>query len=147
MFWSILERSVFSFAFSGFDEERKHVSRFPFPFVGQRWFEAMAAGCVVVGKRPAGEEADALLDWPDSTLELDSDPDVAVEQLLGWLGDPDRLASIGLRNAAEVRGKHDWTARLDDMEPKVREILGTLGSSTPLHGAGARNDVAVARMS
>ena len=147
MFWSILERSVFAFAFASFDEERKQLSRFPFSFVGQRWFEAMAAGCVVVGQRPTGKEADQLLDWPDSTLELDRDPDAAIEQLLDWLGDPDRLASIGLRNAARTREKHDWTARLDLIAPKVREILGKRGSSAPIPGGETRSGLAAARTS
>jgi hypothetical protein len=145
MFWSILERSMFAFAFTAFDEARKQSSRFPFSFVGQRWFESMAAGCVVVGQRPAGEETDQLLDWPDSTLELDPDPDAAIGQLLDWLGDPERLASIGLRNAAETRKKHDWTARLDLMEPKVREILGKRGSSAPIRGVKTGSDLAAAR--
>ena len=147
MFWSILERSMFAFAFTGFDEERKQSSRFPFSFVGQRWFEAMAAGCVVVGQRPTGEEADQLLDWPDSTLELDPDPDAAIGQLLDWIGDPERLAAIGLRNAARTREKHDWTARLNLIEPKVREILGGYGSSAPIRGVGSGNDLAAARTS
>lgn len=147
MFWSILERSIFAFAFTSFDEERRQNSRFPFSFVGQRWFEAMTAGCVVVGQRPTGEEADQLLDWPDSTLELERDPDAAIEQLLDWLGDPDRLTSIGLRNAAKTREKHDWTARLDFIAPKIREILGKHGSSAPIRGAGTRSGLAVARTS
>jgi hypothetical protein len=138
MFWSMSERSVFSLAFAGFKEERKQISRFPFPFVGQRWFEAMAAGCVVVGQRPGGEEVDQLLDWPESTLELDSQPETAIEQLLDLLGDPDRLASIGLRNAAETREKHDWARRLDQMEPRVQELLGKRGSSASLPRTGAR---------
>jgi Glycosyl transferases group 1 len=147
MFWSVLERSVFAFSFMSFDEERSQSSRFPFPFVGQRWFEAMAAGCVVVGQRPTGEEADQLLDWPDSTLELDRDPDAAIDQLFDWLGDPDRLASIGLRNAAKTREKHDWTARLDLIEPKVQEILGRRGGSAPIRGTGGGSNFAAARTS
>lgn len=136
MFWSLSERSVFSFAYSG--TEVDPLDRFPYSLVGQRWFEAIAAGCVVVGRRPAGEEADELLDWPDATLELDADPEAAVAQLHAWLKDPDRLREIGLRNAAKARERHDWTHRLDLMEPAIREILGRRGSSPALGFAPPR---------
>ena len=98
--------------------------RFPFSLVGQRWFEALAAGCVVAGRRPTGEEAAELLDWPDATLELPSQPEAAVAQLLEWLRDPDRLRAIALRNAAAARAKHDWRHRLETIEPRIRELLG-----------------------
>ena len=124
MFWSISERAIFSFAFDSYNPHQKQKSRFAFSFVGQRWFEAMSAGCVVVGRRPTCPEADQLFDWPDSTLDLDNDPEAASSQLVDWLGDRDRLRSIGLRNAAEVRRKHDWVNRLDRMEPEIHENLG-----------------------
>jgi hypothetical protein len=126
-FWALSERAVFSLAYSATETDRKH--RFPFPFVGQRWFEAIAAGCVVAGRRPAGEETDELLDWPDATLELDPEPEAAVAQLCDWLGDGERLRAIGLRNAAMARARHDWRHRLDLMEPAIREILGRRGGA------------------
>jgi hypothetical protein len=136
MFWAISERSVFSFAFSGTEVDPKN--RFPFSLVGQRWYEALAAGCVVAGRRPHGEEADELLDWPDATLELPAEPEGALAQIHDWLRDRDRLRAIGLRNAAKARERHDWTHRLDLMEPKIREILGRRGSSPSPGRAAAR---------
>ncbi|MFO1142720.1 MAG: glycosyltransferase [Amaricoccus sp.] len=136
MFWAISERSVFSFAYSGTEVDPNN--RFPYSLVGQRWFEAIAAGCVIVGQRPTGEEADELLDWPDATLELDTDPEAALAQLHRWLAEPERLREIGLRNAAKARERHDWTHRLDTMEPAIREILGRRGSSPTLGFAPQR---------
>jgi Glycosyl transferases group 1 len=139
MFWSLSERSIFSFAFSGTEVDPKQ--RFPYALVGQRWFEALSAGCVVVGRRPVGEEPDELLDWPDATLELDAEPEAALAQLHEWLGDRDRLREIGLRNAAKAREKHDWSHRLDLMEPKIREILARRGTS-PATGRALRQAIA-----
>ncbi len=136
MFWSMSERSIFSFAFSGIEVDPKQ--RFPFSLVGQRWFEAIAAGCVIAGCRPTGDEADEILDWPDATLELDAEPEAALAQLREWLGDRDRLREIGLRNAAKARDRHDWTHRLDLMEPKICEILARRGSSPALGRAPAQ---------
>ena len=108
-FWKIAQMSAIALAY---DPRLTHPARFPVSIVGQRWFECLAAGCVVMGRRPQTPEADQLLDWPDATIELPEEfPDV-VEAILALAGDTARLAMIRERNVAQIRARHDWLHRL-----------------------------------
>lgn len=111
-FWKMAESSQIALAF---DPKLTSPHRVPISIVGQRWYESLAAGCVVVGVRPTTKEADELLDWPDSTIELPADPAHAIEFLRMLCADKSRLASIRERNVAEVRKRHDWRNRIPTM--------------------------------
>jgi Glycosyl transferases group 1 len=113
MFWNLLSKSKLALAYDVlFGDVRGH---FPYSFVGQRWFESLAAGCVVVGKRPRTDEYDELLDWPDSTIELNNHPPRALEEIETLLARRDELFEIGIRNAIETRRRHDWIFRISDL--------------------------------
>jgi hypothetical protein len=80
-----------------------------------RWLEGWAAGSVVVGTQPRDPGVEALMDWPDSTLELPTTPDDWISFLEELLEDESRLATISYRNYRECRLRHDWRYRLLDL--------------------------------
>ncbi|PQO45418.1 glycosyltransferase [Blastopirellula marina] len=113
MFWQLLRSSRLALAYSpeSFDPDK----RFECSFVGQRWFESLAAGCVVVGKRPSATEVDELLDWEDSTIDLPDDAESALEEILGLSKQNDRIEAAARRNHSMVLARHDWRFRIEAM--------------------------------
>lgn len=118
LFWRILGRSRISLTYDAFVLDKG--TRSPFPFVGQRWFESLAAGCMVVGRQPACPEAADLLCWEDCVIDSPEDPADLVPLLEELLSDEDRLRTVHQRNYAESLARHDWRHRLGDM----LDILG-----------------------
>lgn len=116
-FWKILQKSEVALAY---DVTTTGGSRFPYSFVAQRWFECLAAGCAVVGKRPKCAEADELLGWDDATIELPEEPGAAVRAVEELLGDRARLTRIHRRNYEEALARHDWSYRVADMFSQLR---------------------------
>jgi len=112
MFWSIAQNSKVALNYDGYYLDSTH---FKYSFVGQRWAESMAAGCVVLGKRPRSPEMNILFPWENSTLNVDSDPKLAFEKLNFILNEPGLIKSIGERNAVETRRRHDWAHRVYDI--------------------------------
>lgn len=107
-FWKTAQSSAIALAY---DPRVTHPNRFPHSVVGQRWFESLAAGCVVVGRRPSAPEAEDLLDWRDATLEAPEDPQEVAEFLLDLSNDKARLAEVRERNIENIRARHDWRHR------------------------------------
>ena len=110
MFWQMLRSSQLALAYA--PEYYDPGNRFPASFVGQRWFESLAAGCVVIGKRPQAAETTRLLDWDDATIELPENPDGAVAAIDALLADPERLRGQSAENARYTLQRHDWRIRL-----------------------------------
>ena len=108
-FWKMAQSAQIALAY---DPKITSPHRATISIIGQRWYESLAAGCVVVGKRPDTEEAEELLDWQDSTIELPADPADALEAICGLLRDPRRISEIRERNVAQVRARHDWRHRI-----------------------------------
>jgi hypothetical protein len=121
LLYRLMRRSKSSLCF---DTLYPGMREFPYSFVTLRWFDAFATGCAVVGKRPVTREADRLMPWPDSTLELPDDRDAAVEMLETLFDDVPRLRRIRLRNHYEALAHHDWRLR-------VRAIFEDLGLALP----------------
>ena len=111
-FWKMAQSSLIALAY---DPKITSPQRVPMSIVGQRWFESLAAGCVVAGARPATDEADELLDWPEATIELAEAPEEALAQLYALCAEPRKLATIRERNVEHVRARHDWRHRLPAM--------------------------------
>jgi hypothetical protein len=112
-FWKMLSMSRIALAY---DIVRVGRNRgMPFSFVGQRWFESLAAGCMVVGFRPDCVEADELLNWPDATIECPE----PTGQFLGFidrlLADEDRLDAARVANVFHMASAHDWAYRAREM--------------------------------
>lgn len=114
-FWKMLTRSKVALAYApeAYDPQR----RFDCSFVGQRWFESIAAGCVVVGRRPSAPDCSALFNWTDALIELPEEPREAFDAVLELLGDPKRLARCSQRNYREALKQHDWRHRIANMAP------------------------------
>lgn len=84
-----------------------------------RWFEAWAAGCTIVGKRPFGRGVAELMDWENSTIELSDSPSDWIPCFEALLNDPETLTANSLRNYRECLLRHDWRYRLQDMFNRV----------------------------
>lgn len=93
--------------------------KFDCALVGQRWFESIAAGCAVMGRKPPTAETDLLFDWPDALIELADDPEEALAQILTVVHDPARLAAIARRNYRAALLRHDWRHRVDVMATEL----------------------------
>ena len=112
-FWKLLTHSKLALAYA--PEAYDPHQRFDCSFVGQRWFESIAAGCVIVGRRPSAPESDALFDWPDALIDLPEEPHDALDAVLHLLDQPERLARSSQRNYREALERHDWRHRIADM--------------------------------
>ena len=113
-FWKVLSMSRIALAYdpSRVNPDRRH---FPFAYVAQRWFESLAAGCVVAGYRPVCSDADQLLHWEDATIECPENPGEFVEFIESLLEDADRLNRVRLNNCFHMALSHDWCYRIEDM--------------------------------
>lgn len=110
-FWKIAQSSELAIAYD-------HSSTGAQPYysiVGQRWFECLAAGCVIIGRRPKTPEADMILNWENSTLEIPENPREAVEFIQYLLSRRSVISEIRSRNVELVRQQHDWTHRIEKM--------------------------------
>jgi Glycosyl transferases group 1 len=113
-FWKILTMSCITLAYDLklVDPDER---RLPFSIVAQRWFEGLAAGCVVVGYRPRCPEADEILTWKDATLECPEDPGKFLQFIDDLLSDPSRLETIRISNFTNMLHAHDWGYRIVEM--------------------------------
>lgn len=113
MFWQILRQSRVALAFDHLFADPGQ--RGELSYVGPRWFESLAAGCVVAGIAPHSEEAGRLLDWTDATIDLPEDPEAGAEALIALLADEERLRAASAETLRQMRLRHDWRHRLRDM--------------------------------
>lgn len=111
-FWKLAQSSRIAITY---DAKLTSPHRVPISIVGQRFYESLAAGCALAGRRPATDEADELLDWPDSVIELPDEPAEAVAALIDLSSDTKRLSAIRERNVEETRARHDWRQRIARM--------------------------------
>lgn len=112
LFWQQLRKSKIALAFDPLYADLNN--RFPFSFVGQRWIESAAAGCVIVGKRPVCAEMDDLFDWENSTIELPDNANDMADFIDSMLNDSS-IETIGRENAHQCLSRHDWRLRVDDI--------------------------------
>ena len=113
MFWGIAERSRFALAY---DTRSAPIRSGPsFSFVGQRWFESLAAGCIVVGHRPETPEFETLFDWPTPVIDAPEDHRDLPALLDTLDADTSRMDEMRARNVAAMRDRHDWRHRIDRM--------------------------------
>jgi hypothetical protein len=123
MMLKLLQRSKMSLAFHLLvepDEARPRAEN----FVTSRWFESLAAGCIVIGKRPIGEMAAEMFDWPHALIELPDAPSEAAELIKALACDAKFLRETRTRNVIEMCYRHDWRYR-------IRHIYEHFGLSTP----------------
>ena len=118
LFWRMLTDSRVALAYA--PEATGDAARFDCAFVGQRWYESIAAGCAVMGRRPDAPETAQLFDWPEALIELPDDPEAARAGILALVDDPGRLAAISRRNHRAALARHDWRHRTAAMAQVLR---------------------------
>lgn len=123
MMLKLMQRSKVSLAFHMLVEPTGQ--RPAHMFVTPRWLESLAAGCVVAGRRPVGEMADAMLNWPQATIELPDAGVPASERIVELVSQPALLRPMRQRNVLEMCRQHDWRYR-------IRDILKGAGLSIPM---------------
>ncbi len=112
MFWQLLRKSRVAMCFDQFyanDGDAK------LSYVGPRWFEALAAGTVIVGRVPPTRDSGILLDWPDAAIDLPDDAIAARDVVLALLQDEARLMAASRANLHNMAVRHDWAHRIATM--------------------------------
>jgi hypothetical protein len=117
-FWKTLCRSRVALAYDPLAVNP--AGHFPCSFVSLRWFESVAAGCLVVGRRPTCPEMDELFFWEDSTLEIPEGTDDALAFIEELLADKPRTEAAHRRNYAHSLAHHDWRYRVASMLDQLK---------------------------
>ena len=117
-FWKMLSSSKLSLAYSHLSVNP--ANRFKFAFVGQRWFESIAAGCLVVGSKPECPETDQLFAWEDALIELPMETPKVLPFIEALLADTGRLQAAHQRNHHHALLQHDWAYRIAAMLERLQ---------------------------
>lgn len=133
LFWKLLSNSHISLAYDVLTTNNS-AKKFSFSFVSQRWYESLAAGCLVVGKRPQCPEAEQLLNWEDVTIDVPDEPAELIPFIESLLSDKQRLHSAHHRNYLNSLARHDWRYRIID-------LLNYLGLEQPSSLQQALSDI------
>jgi hypothetical protein len=84
--------------------------------IGFRFFEATAAGCVLVGYRPNSRYWEELFGWQDSIFNVPLDEPAQLTRVVrSLLDDPDRMQEVSIRNRAEFLRRHDAVYRWEQI--------------------------------
>jgi hypothetical protein len=78
---------------------------------GYRYYEAAAAGAVMIGQAPDTPAFRTSFGWPDAVIEIKPDGSDVLDVLRALRADFGRLAAISQRNATEALTRHDWAHR------------------------------------
>lgn len=85
-----------------------------------RYFEALAAGTVMLGTAPASPEWEQCFPWPDAVVPIRApEPDI-LDLIRDLDGDPERLARARAASVTTFLQRHDWAHRW-------REVLQLVG--------------------
>lgn len=79
--------------------------------VGTRYFEAGAAGCVMMGEAPNTEDFADCFDWSRSGVTVPFGDAGVVDAMADLLRDPDRMAEAGAYSVRRCLERHDWLHR------------------------------------
>ena len=87
---------------------------------GPRYYEAVAAGSVLIGQAPDSLSFRKLFDRPDTVVDINPDGSDAAMVLRRLNSDPEHLHAMSRRNVVDGLLRHDWSYRWKDMF----EIIG-----------------------
>ena len=76
-----------------------------------RFYEASAAGTVMIGQAPDCQPFREMFDWPDAVVHVEPDGSDIADVLSSLAAQPERIQKIGSRNAQEALLRHDWVYR------------------------------------
>lgn len=79
--------------------------------IGDRYWEGLAAGAILLGQEPDCLAFRQMFDWPEAMIRIWPDGSDVVEILLELAAEPERVSAISRRNVAKAHLKHDWAAR------------------------------------
>jgi len=79
--------------------------------IGYRYYEGAAAGAIMIGREPNTPVFRQMFNWPDAVVEIETDGSDVASVIRRSDANPDRLAAIGRRNAAQALRQHDWIHR------------------------------------
>jgi hypothetical protein len=88
--------------------------------IGFRYFEASAAGAVMIGQRANCEAFREMFNWPDVVIDIQSDGSDVEDVLANLSLEPERVSAMSRRNAAQALLRHDWVYRW-------KRVLGVAG--------------------
>ena len=83
--------------------------------IGARFFESAAAGTVMLGKPPKGDNFPKCFDWKDAIIEVDPNRENIIDAIAYLDAEPERLAQISRNNIANSLLKNDWVYRWRDI--------------------------------
>ena len=79
--------------------------------LGLRYYEASAAGTVMLGQIPHCETFKTKFNWQDAVVEIQPDGSNVADVIAGLDSPPERHLEISRRNAMEALLRHDWAYR------------------------------------
>jgi hypothetical protein len=127
--------------------------------VGSRYYEGAAAGTVMIGETANCESYRELFGWPEVVVEIRPDGSDLASVLDDLDRNPERVAAIGGRNAAQSLRRHDWIYRWIEMfriagiEPshammararRLKEMADLVDSDGRLRGRADRDRAGIA---
>jgi hypothetical protein len=93
---------------------------------GYRYFEAAAAGTIMIGMRPYNNpEFEKIFTWPDAVLEVPFTSDEIVSVIRKFDKEPERQLRVRQENMTRCLLDHDWVYRWEellnfvDMKPQL----------------------------
>lgn len=108
---SMLRRSRFSVVYKMNDDPGRAQRTGGEEALTTRYFEAAAAGTVVLGTVPDTEDFTRCFDWPGAIVEIPHRAYDIADTIAALDADPARLALVRRRSVAESLRRHDWVHR------------------------------------
>jgi spore maturation protein CgeB len=88
--------------------------------IGNRYFEGVAAGVIMVGETPNNGEFERLFDWPGAVVHLPFGSDRIAPLIDELEGQPEKQEKIRRMNVVQALARHDWAYRWE----KILENVG-----------------------
>jgi hypothetical protein len=79
--------------------------------IGNRFFEGIAAGSIMVGEHPQVDVFKDIFYWPDAVVHLPYDSEAIGDIFEEFEKDPERREAVTEKNILESLSKHDWLYR------------------------------------
>ncbi len=93
--------------------------------VGHRFYEAAAAGTVMIGDAPRNACMDDHFDWPDAVIAAPWDDAAVAERIAALDADPARLKRIRTAGIVNCLLRHDWVYRWQSICADLEIDAGT----------------------
>ena len=87
--------------------------------IGNRYFEGIAAGMILVGEIPKNGEFEKLFDWPDAVIHLPYGSEDVDDLFCALEEDPGKQERIRRTNVVQALKRHDWAYRWEAILRRV----------------------------